>query len=104
MGYRYRLHVKDLPGHPDLVFPSRQKILLVHGCFWHRHPKCRYATSPKTRVEFWQEKFQRNVARDRRDRRDLTREGWSVMVVWQCELKNLKKLARRIDDFLEKTD
>jgi DNA mismatch endonuclease (patch repair protein) len=102
LGYRYRLHAKELPGHPDLAFPSRKKIVFVHGCFWHRHPRCRYATSPKTRVAFWNEKFEKNVARDRRDRRALKKAGWAVMIVWQCELKNLERLARRIDDFLKK--
>jgi len=102
MGYRYRLHAKGLPGHPDIVFRSRQKILFVHGCFWHRHQRCRYATSPKTRIEFWNEKFDRNIARDQRDQRALKQAGWSVMIVWQCELKNHNKLARRINDFLKK--
>jgi DNA mismatch endonuclease, patch repair protein len=102
MGYRYRLHARGLPGRPDLVFPQRRKIVFVHGCFWHRHRNCRFATSPKTRVVFWSEKFERNMARDRRDRRALKKAGWAVMVVWQCELKNPEELARRIDDFLKK--
>lgn len=104
MGYRYRLHAKELPGKPDIVFPSRKKIVFVHGCFWHRHQGCRYATSPKTRMNFWNEKFAQNVARDRRNRLALKKAGWTVMIVWQCELKNSEKLARRIDGFLQKNE
>jgi DNA mismatch endonuclease (patch repair protein) len=100
LGYRFRLHVASLPGKPDLVFPGRRKIIFVHGCFWHRHARCRYATSPKTRPEFWQEKFFTNVARDRRTRRELKKLGWSILTVWQCELKNPQKLEVRIEGFL----
>jgi len=100
LGYRFRLHVASLPGKPDLVFPGRRKIIFVHGCFWHRHARCRYATSPKTRPEFWQEKFCTNVARDRRTRRELKKLGWSILTVWQCELKNPQKLEVRIEEFL----
>jgi DNA mismatch endonuclease (patch repair protein) len=100
LGYRYRLHVADLPGKPDMVFPARRKIILVNGCFWHRHPRCRYATSPKTRSAFWQKKFCTNVARDRRTRQQLRKLGWSILTVWQCELKNPQKVEVRIDEFL----
>jgi DNA mismatch endonuclease (patch repair protein) len=100
LGYRYRLNVADLPGKPDLVFPARRKIILVHGCFWHRHPRCRYATSPKTRAAFWQKKFCANIARDRRTRQLLRKLGWSILTIWQCELKNPQKLEVRIDEFL----
>lgn len=101
LGYRYRLHGAKLPGKPDLVFSCRRKVVFVHGCFWHRHPRCRYATSPKTRADFWQKKFASNVARDRRVRRELRAAGWDVMTVWQCELKQPDKLVERIDDFLK---
>ena len=100
LGYRYRLHVRALPGRPDLVFPSRRKVIFVHGCFWHRHSKCRYATSPKTREEFWRAKFTSNVARDRSARRELKRMDWAVLTVWQCELKKPDKLTERLNDFL----
>lgn len=100
LGYRYRLHVRSLPGRPDLVFPSRQKVVFVHGCFWHRHPKCRRATSPKTHKEFWQGKFASNVARDRRASRELKRMDWAVLTVWACELRKPDKLAERLNDFL----
>ena len=100
LGYRYRLHVASLPGKPDLVFPGRRKAIFVHGCFWHRHTNCRYATSPKSRVEFWEAKFAANVARDRRTNRELRRLGWSVLTVWQCQLKDHGKLMGKLDDFL----
>lgn len=100
MGYRYRLHDRKLPGRPDLVFVSRCKAIFVHGCFWHRHTGCRYATSPKTHVAFWKAKFSYNVARDRRNRRELKKMGWVVLTVWQCELKNPKKLTERLNEFL----
>jgi DNA mismatch endonuclease (patch repair protein) len=100
LGYRYRLHVRSLPGCPDLVFAGRRKIIFVHGCFWHRHKNCRYATSPKTSSEFWEAKFAANVARDRRVWRDLKRLGWGVLTIWQCELKELENLTRRLDEFL----
>jgi DNA mismatch endonuclease, patch repair protein len=100
LGYRYRLHVQTLPGKPDLVFPSRRKVIFVHGCFWHRHARCRYTTSPKTRTKFWQDKFSTNVARDRRVRRELKKLGWSILTIWQCELKKQQQLEVRIDEFL----
>lgn len=102
MGYRYRLHSANLPGKPDLVFPGRKKVIFVHGCFWHRHKGCRYATAPKTRVDFWEGKFDANVARDKRTNRELKTIGWSVLTVWQCQLKEPEKLARKLDDFLSK--
>ena len=104
LGYRFRLHVRTLPGRPDLVFPVRRKVIFVHGCFWHRHPRCRYATSPKTHEEFWRTKFISNVARDRNARRELKRMDWAVLTVWQCELKRTDKLTKRLDDFLSESD
>lgn len=86
-GFRFRLHVKNLPGHPDIVLPKYQTVVEVRGCFWHRHPACRQATTPSTNVEFWQEKFKRNVARDRVTERRLKELGWKLIVIWQCELK-----------------
>lgn len=100
LGYRFRLHRADLPGKPDLVFPSRRKVIFVHGCFWHRHSRCRYATMPKTRTEFWERKFLANTARDRRNWRELRKLGWDVLTVWQCELKKAEKLTERLNDFL----
>lgn len=100
LGYRYRLHSSTLPGKPDLVFPSRCKVVFVHGCFWHRHRKCQYATTPKTRVNYWEDKFDANVARDRRTVQSLKKMGWAVATVWQCELKDPQRLVRRLNDFL----
>jgi DNA mismatch endonuclease (patch repair protein) len=100
LGYRYRLHGSKLPGRPDLVFAARRKAIFVHGCFWHRHTRCKYATTPKTRIRYWEEKFDTNVVRDRRNRRELKNAGWAVLTVWQCELKNPEKLTERVDEFL----
>lgn len=101
LGYRYRLHRKDLPGSPDLVFPGRKKVIFVHGCFWHRHPGCPLAATPKTRPEFWRAKFATNVKRDREAIAALRRAGWDTMVVWECETKNPRKLERRLVRYLE---
>lgn len=86
-GFRFRLHAKQLPGRPDVVLPKYKAAIFVHGCFWHRHPGCRNATTPSTRREFWQEKFDGNVSRDARNRADLEAAGWTVLTVWECELK-----------------
>jgi DNA mismatch endonuclease (patch repair protein) len=101
LGYRYRLHDAKLPGKPDIVFKSRKKVVFVHGCFWHRHPKCKYATIPKTKTDFWNEKFQKNVRRDRLTRSKLLDMGWECLIVWQCELKNPESLSRKMVEFLE---
>jgi DNA mismatch endonuclease (patch repair protein) len=103
MGFRYRLHVKALPGTPDLVFASRRKVILVHGCFWHRHKKqdCKLARLPKSRLDFWVNKLEGNRLRDVRNKRLLRRTGWSVLEVWECELQNLETLKRRLRYFLE---
>lgn len=99
LGYRYALHRKDFPGRPDLVFPSRKKIIFVHGCFWHGH-NCRGGCLPKSRVDYWKPKFNGNKRRDRRQQAELRRQGWKVMVVWQCQLKKPVWLSNRIDAFL----
>lgn len=99
-GYRYRLHRRDLPGCPDIVFPSRRKIVLVHGCFWHRHPGCSKATMPKSRVEYWTEKFRRNVERDKETLKELEQADWSVLIIWECQTKNRSELKRILDSFL----
>ena len=100
LGFRFRLHRRDLPGSPDLVFPRHRAVILVHGCFWHRHPGCKYASSPKTHVRFWEEKFEDNVVRDRRNGIALHDLGWRVMVIWECETKDQKAIAERIVRFL----
>lgn len=86
-GFRFRLHDRKLPGRPDLVLARYRAAVFVHGCFWHRHPGCRYATTPSTRAEFWQEKFSANVVRDERSWSHLREAGWRVGVVWECGLK-----------------
>lgn len=96
LGLRFRLHRHDLPGTPDLVFPRRRIALFVHGCFWHRHPGCRYATTPATRREFWEAKFTANQARDRRQTEQLRSLGWQVVVVWECETRNIPTLEARL--------
>jgi DNA mismatch endonuclease (patch repair protein) len=101
MGYRYRLHDARLPGTPDLVFAGRGKVLFVHGCFWHRHENCALARLPKSRLDFWLPKLEGNRARDRVNQRLLRKSGWRVFVVWECELRNLVKLSRKIRRFLE---
>lgn len=100
LGYRFRIHRRDLPGSPDLTFPSRRKAVFVHGCFWHRHEGCRKATTPKSNEAFWQAKFARNVARDARNEWDLRAAGWNVLVVWQCETLDRDHLAERLTAFL----
>jgi DNA mismatch endonuclease, patch repair protein len=87
-GFRFRLHVKQLPGRPDLLFPKYKAAVFVHGCFWHRHPNCRYATTPATRTEFWRAKFAANVARDSLLLMELINHGWRVAIVWECSLRN----------------
>jgi len=96
MGYRFRLHRKDLPGKPDIVLPRHRCVVFVHGCFWHRHKGCKRASTPQSNVEYWERKFRRNVERDRRHRRDLRKLGWRVVVVWECELRDPDKLAVRL--------
>jgi DNA mismatch endonuclease Vsr len=100
LGYRFRLHRRDLPGCPDVVFPARGKVIFIHGCFWHQHPGCRKATLPKTRSEFWKTKLLQNRARDNREIERLETMGWSVLVIWECELKDTELLARRLRSYL----
>lgn len=91
-GLRYRLHRRDLPGKPDLVFPRHRVALFVHGCFWHRHPGCAKASMPKSRSDFWREKFERNVERDRQAEQELEALGWRVLVIWECGTKSDREI------------
>jgi DNA mismatch endonuclease (patch repair protein) len=100
MGYRFRLHRRDLPGSPDIVFPGRRLALFVHGCFWHRHRGCRFAYTPKTNVEFWKTKFKNNVARDARAKGGLERLGWRVAIIWECETADRNSLSIRLRKIL----
>lgn len=96
MGYRFRLHRKNLPGKPDIVLPRHRCVVFVHGCFWHRHKGCKRASTPQSNVAYWEKKFRRNVERDRQRRHDLRKLGWRVVVVWECELRDPDKLAVRL--------
>ncbi len=100
MGFRYRIHSKAVPGQPDLVVAIRKQAIFVHGCFWHRHA-CPAATLPKSNRDYWQGKQNRNAARDKRNVRILRGSGWKVLTVWECEIKNMKRLQRRLRRFLE---
>lgn len=93
LGLRFRLHRRDLPATPDLVFPKRRIALLVHGCFWHRHEGCRKAYTPKSRVPFWENKFAENVARDARKQAALAEDGWTPVVIWECETDDPTQLT-----------
>lgn len=102
LGFRFRLHRKDLPGKPDLVFPRYRAVIFVHGCFWHRHldPICHLARLPKSRLEFWLPKLETNRVRDEHIRAILNEKGWRVLVVWECELRHTEHLGNKISDFL----
>lgn len=100
MGYRFRLHAKYLPGKPDLVFPSRKKVIFVHGCFWHHHEGCSDAAFPKSNKQFWIPKLLLNRERDQNTLRALKQLGWKVLVVWECQISNTAALSRRIKRFL----
>lgn len=104
LGYRFRLHRKDLPGSPDLALPKHKIAIFVHGCFWHRHPGCRLASTPKSNSEFWNDKFRRNVERDSRKETELRDLGWRVMVVWECETRDPENLRRLIKNFIDQKD
>jgi DNA mismatch endonuclease (patch repair protein) len=100
LGYRYRLHAKDLPGKPDLVLRPRKKAIFVHGCFWHQHSACREGRIPDTKPAYWKPKLIRNVKRDNEHLAALSLAGWQTLVVWECELRDEKKLAVRLESFL----
>ena len=100
MGYRFRLHRKDLPGKPDLAFPKLHKVIFVHGCFWHGHNCARGARVPKANAEYWLAKINRNVGRDAAHLAALKAKGWRAAVIWECELKNLPRVNKRLASFL----
>jgi len=99
MGYRFTVNGpknKTLPGRPDIVLPARKSVIFVHGCFWHRHPGCKIATTPKSNVEYWQAKFERNIQRDRETEHALKQSGWHVIIIWECQLKKLDSVAAQL--------
>ena len=100
MGYRYRLHSARLSGKPDVVFPGRKKVIFIHGCFWHGHAHCKLASIPQTNVEYWTAKINRNMERDKKNEALLRSAGWSVLVVWECEIKNIDSLQKRLREFM----
>ncbi|HAD08299.1 MAG TPA: very short patch repair endonuclease [Porticoccaceae bacterium] len=102
MGYRYRLHVKELPGKPDMVFPSRHAVIFMHGCFWHRHKACKLARLPKSRLDFWQPKLEENRKRDLRNQERLKKMGWRMLVVWECQIVDTQRVSNIVKEFLEK--
>jgi len=100
MGYRFRLHRRDLPGTPDIVLPRYRTVIFVNGCYWHRHPCCSYAYNPKSRVDFWRRKFEQNVARDKHNYQELNTVSWRVIVIWECETRRPDELEQRLKDLL----
>ena len=100
LGYRYRLHFRKLPGAPDLAFPKRQKAVFVHGCFWYQHRGCRKAGVPKSNRRFWRAKLARNAARDAEEIAAIRKQGWRVLVIWECQIKDEHRLAARLRRFL----
>ena len=102
VGYRFRLQAAELPGRPDIVLPKYRTVVFVHGCFWHRHKDCRFAYRPKSRVEFWQKKFDENIGRDAQARRRLRKLGWRVVVVWECQTVSRERLSIRLERVLSR--
>lgn len=98
LGLRFRLHRRDLPGKPDLVFPQYRIALFVHGCFWHRHPGCPKASIPKSRAIYWEQKFSENVRRDNFAVDALGQDGWNVAIIWECETKDRNSVLRRLQE------
>ncbi len=102
MGYRFRLHVKSLPGQPDIVLPRYRKVIFVHGCFWHLHKGCRDGTIPKTQHVKWKSKLERNVERDKANIKQLRKKGWKDLIIWECDVeKRISKVKKNITEFLK---
>lgn len=103
LGYRYRIHSKELPGKPDIVFIGKKKVIFVHGCFWHQHddPNCNKTHIPKTRIEYWEEKLKKNVDRDKKHLELLEKIGWACLVVWECQLADQNSLIKKLKNFLD---
>lgn len=100
LGFRFRLHRRDLPGSPDLVFPRFRRVIFVHGCFWHQHPRCKFAYTPKSRPEFWIPKLEANMRRDAAAQQALVAAGWDILIVWECEIFDIFNLSNKIHSFL----
>ncbi len=104
LGYRFRLYRRDLPGNPDITLPKHRKVIFVHGCFWHGHKRCPRAARPTTNIAFWRKKLDSNIDRDRRNIRQLRKDGWRVLVVWQCQTRKPETLKRALSKFLNEED
>lgn len=102
LGFRFRLHRSDLPGKPDIILPKHRAVVFVHGCFWHRHQGCPHATTPSSHQEYWLPKFKRTVERDKKNQEELRKKGWNVIVVWECETKDIAKIAEYLLKFFER--
>lgn len=100
MGFRFRIHRRDMPGNPDIVLPQHSKVIFMHGCFWHGHKRCPRSKRPTTNEGFWNKKLDRNIERDKRFRRKLRSMGWKALVVWQCETRKPEKLIGKLERFL----
>jgi len=101
LGYRYRLHRRDLPGCPDMVFPGKKKVIFINGCYWHRHNCKKGRSMPATRKDFWQPKFKKTILRDKRNLKKLRLLGWKILVIWECQMQDAEKLTRRLRAFLK---
>ena len=104
LGFRYRLHAGNLPGKPDMVFAGRRKVIFVHGCFWHRHRHCSMCRMPKSRLDFWKPKLEGNRTRDLRNQRKLRKKGWRSLIIWECQLADMKDVKDKILKFLNAND
>lgn len=100
LGYRYRLNVSDLPGKPDLVFRKRKKVIFVHGCFWHQHKICSNNRYPKSNTSYWIPKLKNNIKRDKENQKLLIKQGWNVLVIWECETLDIESLKKRLLNYL----
>lgn len=94
LGFRFRINRKDLPGKPDIVLPKYKTVIFVHGCFWHQHEGCKIASKPKSNIKFWQDKFSRNIERDKKNQEDLYKMGYRVLVIWECEINEIQKILK----------
>ena len=101
MGYRFRLHDKGLPGKPDIVLPKYKTVIFVHGCFWHRHLKCKYAYTPKSKIDFWEKKFADNISRFKIVKKKLEHLNWNVFVIWECEIKSNADLVNKLGRYIK---
>ncbi len=104
MGYRFRIHKKDLPGRPDICLPKHKKVIFVHGCFWHGHENCSRSKRPTTNVEFWNKKIDGNIERDKENIKKLRRLGWQTLMIWTCEIKNQEELKNKLISFIERQE